>query len=541
MMNRITADSLLLLRRGAAAAENRNIHQDGNTEEDEWTLRPTSNTSTTTTLLPRSVRIHQRQSPNKNAAGEERQILELQTAVVTLERVIAPFSTSQNSTSLHQRVDVHALVHFGSFDYFDYFNRPTTTNNYYDAVHYELLVDESLLCINASSGMRYMPPHAKDQLLASPHDQQLAHYYGLSCQVQVIDYTQPHWIHSDLTRQELLNAIAASSTTKSTLLQRLQQQPLWALASSTTPTTWPGVEAVVALLRPLTPTTTSVISTTTTTTTIPRRLFSNLFLPGTTLTIWLRALFWFTLPCPELSVLLLDWSSLWPPPSSGTLLSPIALPVWECLWRGHVQSARQLILAQMLVSSQQQPQQLVDKPNESSLLMDRRNDHAWNIISTSLQKNDHDMQSVAILYGSSHIPDLTRRLMQIMGFVPVQTKWRTAWSVAVPAGVTLSSDNKDDDMNNKISHHHHANDDQTAATTFLLSRRAVFTVGFVLLPLYFGIGGWDWISTLQQVAQELEHAHVADAAIQILLYLIRHALLYLGLAKFVVAWDTTNK
>jgi hypothetical protein len=173
--------------------------------------------------------------------------------------------------------------------------------------------------------------------------------------------------------------------------------------------------------------------------------------------------------------------------------------------------------------------------------MDRRNDHAWNIISTSLQKNDHDMQSVAILYGSSHIPDLTRRLMQIMGFVPVQTKWRTAWSVAVPAGVTLSSDNKDDDMNNKISHHHHANDDQTAATTFLLSRRAVFTVGFVLLPLYFGIGGWDWISTLQQVAQELEHAHVADAAIQILLYLIRHALLYLGLAKFVVAWDTTNK
>merc|ERR1712224_253558 len=41
-----------------------------------------------------------------------------------------------------------------------------------------------------------------------------------------------------------------------------------------------------------------------------RRLFTNLFLPGSQLASGIRALLWMTVPAPELSVILLDWSSL---------------------------------------------------------------------------------------------------------------------------------------------------------------------------------------------------------------------------------------
>ena len=62
-------------------------------------------------------------------------------------------------------------------------------------------------------------------------------------------------------------------------------------------------------------------------------------------------------------------------------------------------------------------------------------------------------------------------------------------------------------------------------------------IGLVILPLYFSIGGLDWIATLRDVTMAMEDGSVVEASFNIGLYLVRHVMLYLGLAKFVVEWD----
>ena len=213
----------------------------------------------------------------------------------------------------------------------------------------------------------------------------------------------------------------------------------------------------------------------------------------------------------------------------------MALPVLACLFTGNIRAARQLILAQMLASSSSSGSTSHQSQSASEpLLIGLRNDHAWKVITKSLQ-NDR-IESVAVLYGSSHIPDLTRRLTE-MGFVPTRTKWRTAWSVSVPSFDDIGSDEHVDDDNNN---NHSKNDNSSVMKPFVGLPSVALAVGLILLPLYFAIGGWDWITTLQQVARELEQTHVADAAVEVMLYLIRHALTYLGLAKFVVEWDSSS-
>jgi hypothetical protein len=106
-----------------------------------------------------------------------------------------------------------------------------------------------------------------------------------------------------------------------------------------------------------------------------------------------------------------------------------------------------------------------------------------------------------------------------MGFVPMKTQWRTAWSVQVPRFGTGGS--KDGFL------------DAFAAS----SSPTAIAVGLVILPMYFCIGGLDWMATLREVATALEDGSFVDASFNVGLYLVRHVMLYLGLAKFVVEWD----
>lgn len=294
-----------------------------------------------------------------------RQCFELQTAVTTLERVTPEGEKEQ--------VDLYAQLHFGDQEYFEYFNSDDFLSKN-DRVLYELVVDQSMMQKD-TKGFRYLPRSTNGSriLMASPTDQQTALQYGLTCQVDVMDYSQPNWIHADLTRQEILEQTERRRPVSST-------EPIWALAS--TAPTWPGAEAISALFRPSIPST-SLSSP------VTRRLFSNLFLPGNALAGLLRAIFWVTVPSPELSVMLLDWSSILPRPTGG--VSQVALPVMESLLTGNIQEARQLIFGQMLVSGQ-------SSSGGEKVLVGKRNEHAVNVLAKSL---DHVRGGRhAFLYGT---------------------------------------------------------------------------------------------------------------------------------------------
>lgn len=400
-----------------------------------------------------------------------RQCFEFQTAVTTMERQ-------------GKKIELHAQIHFGVQDYFDYYNSQEFASRV-DRIHYELLVDEDLMT-NDGKDRRL----GESVLMASPSDRKTAQQYGLTCQVDVLDYARPNWIHADLTRQEFI-ALSGKSNTN-------PQEPLWALAS--TAPTWPGAEAVSAFFRPSTPST--PLSTP-----VAQRLFSNLFLPGSTLATLLRLAFWIMVPSPEMFVMLLDWSSILPRPTGG--VSQVTFPVLESLLTGNLQEARQLVFGQVLVSGQR-------SSNNDDLLIGKRNEHAIEIVQNSLEMND--CNTTALLYGAMHCPDLYQKLLQ-QGFRSTKTTWRTAWSVRVPKfGTSAKPSGVVENFASVVSPN-------------------ALGVGLVVVPLYLAIGGLDWIATLQDLEASIRYGDYLDATLEEVLYLIRHVALYLGLAKFVVEWD----
>jgi hypothetical protein len=486
------------------------------------TTRGLSSSSLASSLStpPDFIRLRRRNGRGNNAPPH--QVMELETAVMTLERKSKDRGT--------QTIELHAQIHFGSQDYFDYYNTQEFTSRF-DRVHYELLVDDELMMINTSGGGDNGPERclAKDApLMASPSDRQTARQYGLTCQVDVIDYAKPNWIHADLTRQEFLDLLQPSNSPNKHHPNQPQTQPLWALAS--TAATWPGAEALSAMIRPVTPFTP-----------VAQRLFSNLFLPGSALATVLRLLFWILVPAPELSVMLLDWSSIVPRRTGGGI-SQVAVPVLELLLTGQIQQARQLVFGQVLVSGQKSYD--TNNNNYNQLLIRARNDHALQILQASLDRED--CHSVALLYGAMHCPDLYQKLIR-QGFVPAQarTTWRSAWSVRIPKLGTVTPQHTRQN-NNQGNQRRSSSTTSTAmlsdkfpAMSPSISPNAM-AVGLVVVPFYLAVGGFDWIGTLQDTEVSIRSGNYWSATLGELLYLIRHVAFYLSLAKFVVQWDNNN-
>jgi hypothetical protein len=494
------------------------------------TNRWLSSSSSSTPSTPDSyIRLRRRNGRGNNAPPH--QVMELETAVTTLER--------KRKDHGIQTIELHAQIHFGSQDYLDYYNSQEFTSRF-DRVYYELLVDDELM-ITASDNSQERVLAKDVPLMASPSDRTTAYQYGLKCQVDVIDYAKPNWIHADLTRQEFGNLLQASNPPKKNPNQPQNQptQPLWALAS--TAATWPGAEALSAMIRPVTPSTPVAL-----------RLFSNLFLPGSALATVLRLLFWILVPAPELSVMLLDWSSILPRPTGGGV-SQVAVPVLELLVTGQIQQARQLVFGQVLVSGQTSYN---TNNNNHQLLISARNDHALQILQQSLDREDCD--TIALLYGAMHCPDLYQKLLR-QGFVPASTKtWRTAWSVRIPKFGTVTpqtrqfNNNDNQDSSSSRSRWRNNNDSSSSSTTTASTARLsksfpfgsvspnALAVGLVVVPFYLVGGGFDWIGTLQDTELSMRSGNYLSATLGELLYLIRHIALYLSLAKFVVQWDVGN-
>ena len=392
-------------------------------------------------------------------------------------------------------IDLHAQLHFADPGYFEYYNSREFSATL-DHIHYELLVDEQMLHFDATT-QRW---RLKEAIMAPPNDQNLANSYGWKCQASEIDYTQNNWIHADMTRQEFMKLVDRD-------VQRNDpSQPLWRLASPNTQSS-AAAEAVSALL--VGPPQLSYSQAF-----VKRRLFTNLFLPGNQLANTLRALLWMTVPAPELSIILLDWSSVLTGNSRSTRIanpsafSEVTWPIFSSLAKLDVASVRRFIFGQVLVSSNAKTTSN-NRDRAWLLLVMERNDHAVKILKNTLAKEE-DSASVhsALLYGSSHCPDLHSRLVA-EGFRPTKTSWRTAWSVQ-----DMPQDN------------------------------LTVVPALVLLSLgYLGVGALDWVGVMGDVSQIWvpNPSGYLDAGVAALLYLVRHALLYLGFSKFLVDWTSSNR
>jgi hypothetical protein len=419
--------------------------------------------------------------------GTDDESWDMQTKVTTFERG-------------DQTVELHAQLHFGDESYFQYWNSNDKFNNKFDRVLFELLIDEDLLEFDERMGYWQV----KEQIMASPNDQALAAQYGWKCQASTLDYTHVKWVHADLSRQEFVKLSKKNDNGSDGGL------PLWKLASPESSSA--AAEAVAALT--IGPPTLSY-----STRILNRRLFTNLFLPGSTFAFALRTVLWFTIPAPELSILLLDWSSLMQGGSNPNALSQVALPILKSLLKFDIPQMRRFLFGQILVASSNNGPDHPRKNKQQqaspwSLLVTERNDHAMKVLQKTLE-DDRSVKSVALLYGSSHCPDLHKKIVS-MGFRPMKAEWRTAWSVRKTENVTSSS----------IS--------RTEENSALFPALA----GFLLF--YLTIGALDWVDYVRTLANDISASNHADAGLEGGLYLLRHVLLYLGLSKFVIDWKKTD-
>mmetsp|Transcript_1217 Transcript_1217/g.2592 ORF Transcript_1217/g.2592 Transcript_1217/m.2592 type:complete len:587 (+) Transcript_1217:212-1972(+) len=463
-------------------------------------------------------------------------------------------------------VDLHAQIHFGDASYFQYFNHDDTFSSCYDKVLYELVVEDRFL---TSSSSNTKTPNLK-QLTPSPvgstfnpigptqEDRKTASQYGLQCQVDGIQYCREGWVHADLTREEFLGWLEQGENQQSSSSSQLpvnnKQQPLWALAS--TSATYPGSELVTSLLRPLTTTTSNSASAAMT-----RRLFTHLFLPGDALSGWIRAILWFGVPSPELSIMLVDWSSLSyigrqsrrrrgdaKNDNSNNIapISPIAAPVFLSLLTGNWGTARRLVFGQVLVGGQSNAD-----TSKQGVLIDKRNERAMDVLKESLLEleqgnedddgniNNQDQKRIALLYGAGHCRDLHRRLIQDEGMTPIRTEWRTAFRATAPRwGDFVDMDDwkaKSSDFASSLPSSMVV-DGEGIVKSMSVSTLESVAVGLVVLPLYLVVGGLDWVSTMGDLGNAIGGGMYLDGLANVLLYLVRHVALYVGISKFVVDW-----
>ena len=457
-------------------------------------------------------------------------------------------------------MQLHAQIHFGDASYFQYFNDDATFSSRYDNVLYELIVEDKFLTPSASSASALWPSGLKRLTPASPGstvdpiaptqaDRSTASQYGLVCQVDGIQYCQENWVHADLTREEFLDCLEEGQRQQNTNKQgaqipRQHRKPLWALAS--TSATYPGSEVVTALIRPLTTTSNSASAA------LTRRLFTHLFLPGDALSGWIRAALRLGVPSPELSIMLVDWSSLSyigrrrgsKNDGSNNIapISPIAVPVLLSLLTGNWGTARRLVFGQVLVGGQSS-----SDTSKQGVLIDKRNERAMAVLQETVSSLDQDSDNnrennrerkkrIALLYGAGHCHDLHRRL-QDEGMTPVRTEWRTAFRATAPKwGDFVNVDDWRDRSADIASNLPSAMDAEGIVKNMSVSTLESVAVGLVILPLYLLVGGLDWVSTVGDLGNALDGGMYLDGLAGVLLYLVRHVALYVGISKFVVDW-----
>ena len=402
----------------------------------------------------------------------------------------SPYWYLQTAVYQYRRNDTSicllAMVHFASKEYFDFYNSLN------DTVVFELLVDEQLLTSNIVRGDPVLKG-VGSPVGASDADLLMGRSYDLSCQTSIVDYTRPNFVHGDWTRQELLKTIEDRQPSPiQTPWLPILGRPLWQGASKYSV----GKEAAAALLIGSPQLLAGRNQR-------PSRAFPFHRVVHKRAVQVLRPLLWLTVPSPEVSVLLLDWSAS----NELTLGSPVSRAVLLSLVTGYWKAVRQFAFGQVLVSS---------KADSGGLdWIELRNQRAIEVLKRVLSSRGSGAsspQTVSVLFGCMHCNDLHQRILE-MGFDHVDTNWRDAWVVQVPpVRATRLPDAK-------------------------VLRILVVFVG------YLGIGGLDWIETWGDVtndlvkvtgsADQMTELLPSGILVKYLAYLVRHLLLYMGLSQFV--------
>lgn len=473
---------------------------------------------------------------------------DIQTAITTFQKVSTDSTNidtidnkqQQSTTPVTKKtttVHLHAQIHFGDKSYYEYFNNDDIFTSQYDKILYELIVEDRFITTSTKQLIPAQTSNAGGKVLnpivPSISDLKTANQYGLTCQIDGIEYCKDGWVHADLTREEFIEYLEQGNKQKQ---GQRNEQPLWALASTTA--TYPGSELVTSLLRPLSTSTSNSAKLT-------RRLFTHLFLPGDALSGWIRAALWLSVPSPELSIMLVDWSSLSylstrsrrrsgkDDNSNITPISSIAAPVFLSLLTGNWGTARRLVFGQVLVSGQSNAD-----TSKAGVLIDKRNDRAMETLRESLDGNSN--KKIALLYGAGHCHDLQSRL-QDEGMTPIRTEWRTAFRATAPKwGDFVNTDewkSKSSDIASSLPAQIQGEEMVRSMSPATLESVAV---GLVILPLYLLVGGFDWISTMGELGTSLDKGMYLDGLADVLLYLVRHVALYVGIAKFVVDWGNAD-
>ena len=475
---------------------------------------------------------------------------DIQTSTTSFRKRLLP-GDSDGDKHRVTVVDLHSQIHFGEASYYEYYNH--LFDHDYDVVLYELLVGEDMLLpssheTNSHGGpLRSLKPlpstrgQFSNPIQPTQHDRNTASQYGLVCQVDGIHYWRDKWIHADLTREEFL--LALNKDHKQTNhphppTASSNSPPLWALAS-TSPTNALQEGILSSLVGP--PASTSGA--------LSRRLFSHLFLPGSSFAVLLRTLLWIV-PSPELSILLVDWSTF------NSRTSDIAIPVMASLLSGRWGTARRLVFGQVLVGSVAAREGRDESKN--GVLIQKRNERAMEVLrmvqqqhqqrepkgqgqQTASSEQDRGDGRIALLYGAGHCRDLTRRLIN-EGYVPTKREWRTAFRATPPNLGDFFLDVQDwknaqyQSQSGSVATSSWSKEGRDILRSMDTSTLESVAVSLVVLPLYLLLGGFDWVSTVSELGNALEVGSYVDGLASMVVYLVRHVALYVAISKFVVDW-----
>ena len=122
---------------------------------------------------------------------------DVQTAITTFQKKDNNSITKNNNNAVTTTtVDLHSQIHFGSSEYYNYFNDPGQFGLLYDKVLYELIVEDKFLKKSSSEttkqqqlGRTLMPTvHNFNPIAPTLADRNTASQYGLQCQVDGVQY-----------------------------------------------------------------------------------------------------------------------------------------------------------------------------------------------------------------------------------------------------------------------------------------------------------------------------------------------------------------
>ena len=238
------------------------------------------------------------------------------------------------------------------------------------------------------------------------------------------------------------------------------------------------------------------------------------------------------LPAPEAALLLDDWVA-----SRGATLSPALRELVLALGRLDFGAASRLSFAQTLAAGE-----ATQGGSLAGALVRWRNARALQEVERARAAG---CERIALLYGALHMRDLRAKLQGKYRLVSVgEPEWVTAWAIPLPAagGAAAGAVGAPDE-------------EVEAAESPVTPRELVFPAAALLALLT--VDGSDWLELVRTLATAVGTAAAAilgddlslpssvtaggasgpEAALAAVLYLGRHALLYLALQRWAFQWD----